>query len=94
MHRLNLSVEIFFKAEGQNPLPRPVPTLLGMQPRARLACWAVREGSQSFHSCDFECVLPFPGLFFLQSRLVRFLSLNTFCESTEKDDSIELFGVV
>jgi len=28
------------KAEGQNPLPRPVPTLLGMQPRIRLACWA------------------------------------------------------
>jgi len=27
-------------AEGQNPLPHPVPTLLGMQLRARLACWA------------------------------------------------------
>jgi len=27
-------------AEGQNPPPHPVPTLLGMQPRARLACWA------------------------------------------------------
>jgi len=29
-------------AEGQNPLSHPVLTLLGMQPRVRLAFWAAR----------------------------------------------------
>lgn len=29
-------------------------------------------------------------LVFLQPRLVRLLTLNTFCESTEQDDSVEL----
>ena len=39
-------------AEGQNVLLRPVPTLLGMQPRARLAFGAVSARCQVMMSCS------------------------------------------